>query len=129
MENVSKLLRIAFYVILFFIGITVLYQSSKSLYSITEKSADTFADDNNLYQADMADINHYTQREELIAILMEDISYNIDIMDPSGSYTIETGTYNPVNINSIALSANQYEKNYLYDEGGQIIKITYQFIP
>ena len=129
MENVIKFLSIAFYVILFFIGVTVLYQSSKSLYSITEKSADTIADDNNLYQAELADSDHYTLRAELIAVLMEDISYNIGIVDPSGSYSAETGTFNPNNIKSIVLTANQYEKNYLYDEGGQITKIMYHFVP
>jgi Flp pilus assembly protein TadG len=128
MENITKFLRNAFYVVLFFISVTMLYQSSKSLYSVTKKSGDVIADDNNLYQANLTDTNHYIQRAELIAILMEDVSYNINIVDPSGTYSVEADSYNPVNITGIVLSANQYEKSYSYDESGKIVKIMYRFI-
>lgn len=129
MENITKFLRTAFYVFLFFIGITILYKASKSFSGITEKTADAIADDVNLYQTESSDTVHLTSRAELIAILMGDISYDISVMDPSGLYSAVAKAYNPGNITDITLTASQYEKSYSYDGDGQILKIMYRFIP
>ncbi len=129
MENVTKFLRATFYSIVFFAGVSILYQSSLDMNRIVEATADLVADDKNLYQADLKDSNHFTLRAELLAMLMEDIPYDVSISDPSGMYLLEAGSYNPVNITDIVLSAYRYEQSYSYDESGRITKLIYRFIP
>ncbi len=128
MENVIKLLRVAFYVSVFTLGITLLYLMSEKLRSTSERFADVIAGDNLLYEAPLTNQRDTALRVELIALLMEDITYDINIEDPAASYSLTAGTYHPEDIIGIALTGNRYEKRYVYNESGDIIKIFYQYI-
>ncbi|HKL79780.1 MAG TPA: hypothetical protein VJ888_05010 [Mobilitalea sp.] len=128
MENVTKFLRTAFYVVILFLGVIVLYHMSQRFNSIAERSADAVASDSILYEAELRESNCYIVRAQLIAILMEDLQYDIDIADTSGTYSIKAENYNPEYITWLTLTAERYQQSYIYEEDGKIEKITYSYV-
>ncbi len=85
MDKIVKLLHMAFDVIIFFIAITLLYLMFGQFTSLAEKSTDIISDDNMMYEAHITDITHYTTRSDLLALLLEELEYDIDVVDASGS--------------------------------------------
>ena len=128
MENVIKLLRISFYVLVFTLGITMLCVMSEQLKGASERSADVIAEDNVLYEAPLTEHKEIATRAELIALLLEDILYNINIADPTAFYRLIAGSYHPEDLAEITLTGRRYDKSYVYNERGDIITISYQYI-
>lgn len=128
MENVTKFIRTAFYMVIFFLGVIVLYHMSQRYNSIVERSADAVASDSILYEAELRVDNYCIVRAQLIAILMGDIQYDIEIADHSGTYSIKAENYNPEYITGLILTAERYQQSYTYEEDGKIDKITYSYV-
>ena len=128
MENTSKLLRIAFYTIVFFTGISFLSLMSREVFNIADQSADVIASDNILYEAPLQNQRYLIKKNEIIAQLMEDIQYDISIVDSIGTHLIYTESFNPEDITDLVLTSDQYEKNYKYNEEGDIEAILYRYV-
>lgn len=128
MENTSKLLRIAFYTIVFFTGISFLSLMSREVFNIADQSADVIASDNILYEAPLQNQRYLIKKNEIIAQLMEDIQYDISIVDSTGTHLIYTESFNPEDITDLVLTSDQYEKSYTYNEEGDIEAILYRYV-
>jgi hypothetical protein len=128
MDKIFKLLRMAFNVIIFFIAITLLYTMFQQYKSLTDNSADIVAEDNMMYEAYIADTTHYITRSELIALLLGDLEYDIEVMDVSGIYNIIAKGYNPSDIGVYVFKSNNYKKTYIYKLDGMIKRIKYQYV-
>ena len=128
MDKIFKLLEMAFHVVILFIALTLLYTMSHKFTSLIVKSADMNAEDNMLYEAYLVKEEHYISHAELIAILLEDIEYDIEVVDEAGSYKITAEGYSPSDIGLYVFASQKYEKSYVYNLSGTIVKIRYQSV-
>ena len=128
MENATKLLRVAFYVIVFFTGISLLYLMSRGVFSITDQSANIISLDSILYEAPLQNQRYIAKKDEIIAQIMEDIQYDISIVDPTRTYIINAVSYNSEDITDLVLTSDEYEKSYNYNEEGFIKTILYRYV-
>jgi hypothetical protein len=125
MDKILKLLQMAFHVIILFMALTLLYTMSRKFTSLTEKTADIIMKDNILYEAHLDKQEHYITHAELIAILLEDIEYDIEVVDKAESYKITAETYSPSDIELYIFVSRKFKKSYVYNINGTIAKIRY----
>ena len=128
MENVFKLLRLAFYIIIFFAAITLLYAMFSRTDSLIDKSIDHVAEDTVMYEAYITEKNHYSARAELITLLLDKLEYDLEIVDESGSYAIIADGYSPDDIGLYVLTSENYKKSYIYNLNGTIFKIAFHYV-
>ncbi len=128
MENVTKLLRVSFYIIIFFTGITLLYLMSRRVENVTDLSLEAMNSDNILYEAPLENQRYLANQAEIIAQIMDDIPYEISIIDQTSTYLIHTEAYYVEDMADIVLTSDQYEKSYQYNEEGMIQTILYRYV-
>ncbi|MDF2942801.1 MAG: hypothetical protein K0S01_1659 [Herbinix sp.] len=128
MDKIVKLLQIAFDVTIFFLALTLLYTMSFKFTSLTEVSADIIAEDNMLYEAYLMKEEYNVSRTELITLLLEEIEYDIEVVDLIQSYTIVAEEYSPSDIGLYDFRSKKFKKSYVYSINGTIAKIRYQHL-
>jgi hypothetical protein len=128
MDKILKLLHMAFNVIIFFMAITLLYTMFDRFISLTDKSADAIAEEDTLYETYLATEEHYASRSELITLLLEDLEYDIEVVDETGTYAISADGYSPSEIGLYIFKSKKFEKSYSYKLNGSIAKIKYKYI-
>ena len=128
MENVTKLLRVSFYILIFFTGITLLYLISRRVESVTDLSLEVMNSDNILYEAPLENQSYLANQAEIIAQIMDDIPYEISIIDQTSTYLIHTEAYYAEDMADIVITSDQYEKSYQYNEEGMIQTILYRYV-
>jgi len=128
MGNVFKLLEASFNVIVFFLAITLLFSLYHQLDVTVEKSADYVVGDTSVYEATPLEKCHYITKTELIAVLMGEPEYDMEVIDESGTYTILAQEYSLYNIGLYSLKSDQYEKSYIYNLNGNISKIIFRYV-
>jgi len=128
MDKILKLLQMAFHVVILFIALSLLYTMSHTFTSLTEKTADIVMKDNILYEAYLVKDEHYASRAELITLLLEEVEYDMAVVDEAGTYTITAEGYSPSDIGLYVFASQKYEKSYVYNLSGTIVKIRYQSV-
>jgi len=128
MENVFKLVRMAFNVIIFFIALTLLYMMFRQYDSLVRESAESISGDNLMYESVPLETNHYITKGDLISLLMDGLEYDVEIVDASGTYLIISKDYNPSSIDLYPITSEKFEKSYSYHLNGGITKIIFRYI-
>jgi hypothetical protein len=128
MEKILKLLHMAFNVIIFFTAITLLYSMHHRFVSLTDRTADHIADNDTLYETYLTSEEHYASQGEIITLLLEELEYNIEVVDETGTYVIYADRYNPSEIGLYIFKSKMFEKRYTYNLNGSIAKIKYRSI-
>lgn len=70
MENASKFLRHAFYFLIFFLAVTLLYVMSGKFDMISKNTAGSISRSTAMMEAYLDKTVHYVKKAELIALLM-----------------------------------------------------------
>jgi hypothetical protein len=119
MENVNKLMQMAFSAIIFCIGLTILFFKAKTFHSFLDEARDAQKEDV-IYQQYPIENHETVSYAELIATLMQPLNYDIMIDTKrisAGCHTADLMEYGIQKIN--------YRKSYLYDESGAVTMVVY----
>jgi hypothetical protein len=121
MEDTLKLLKLAFAIIVFCIGFTIMSYESKTFHVITRTTREKFKAEE-LYQQ-FNDLDRNTvSRSELIAALFHPLDYDIMI----DGAIIRKSEHNNDFIAGYGINEEEYIKTYQYDLTGKVILITYE---
>lgn len=128
MENIYKLLRMSFSVIVFFLAIALLYSMKDSLDHLLDSTAKHITGDNLVSQTQPLDTNHDSSRAEIIALMMRELEYDIEIIGKTETYILESEGYLPSDIELYPFEGEKFEKSYSYNFNGEIAKIIFRHI-
>lgn len=127
MENILKFLQSAFYVMVYFLGIMVLYQMNSHFNDLADVTVGRITEENMVTAAVPLNQDCYITKGELLAYLTEVLTYDMEIIDPSNQYTILRESYNPAHIGLYSFAGERYRKIYHYKPNGEIAKIEFRY--
>lgn len=128
MENVPKFLKLTFNLAIFFIGITQLYAMSNNYHKLVNLSSKQVLESQTVYQNYSHEKDNYISLSKLIAHLMGNLEYNMEIKLASKRYLISCKEHKPEEIGQYDLPDIDYKKIYQYDLNGNIDKIIFEGI-
>lgn len=121
MEHITELIHQAFAVFLFCISITVLLISYHS-YLNTLNSAKRIQKNDIIYQQYQENEKDIAPRSEVIALLLHELDYDVEI----DGILISKSEDTEENISSYYITHEKYLKSYAYDNDGIITRIIYK---
>lgn len=124
MEQINKLFYLLFSIILFCIGLALLIFEDKSYHNSLTTIRDG-AKEAPLYEQYNREEGNKVTYGWLIASLMYPLDIDIVIND----CVIRAAEHDAGKIEGYSISQTNFEKNYIYDEEGNITMVTYKSIP
>lgn len=126
MENTLKFLWSAFHVIVYFLGIMLLYQMNYHFNDLVDVTTGRIIEDNMVYAAAPINKGNIITKGELVSYLTEELRYDMEIIDQSNQYLILREEYSPPLIGLYSFTGEFYEKIYHYKQNGEISKIEFR---
>lgn len=121
MENITKLLKMAFAAIIFCIGIACLFYEMKTYHTSLAGVRELYKEDKVAYMEynskDIMTVNY----SELIAILMQPLEINIMVNDK----LIDKESHTADQLASYGILNTVYQKTYHYDAEGNVDLVIY----
>lgn len=101
---------------------------SSNYHKLVTISSEQVLESQAVYQTNLHEKNNYISQSRLIAHLMGDLQYNMEIKLGSISYLISCEEHKPEEIGQYDLPDIDYKKTYQYDLKGDIDKIIFEGI-
>lgn len=120
MENVNRLMQIAFAAIVFCIGLTILIFKTKIYHSLLEEEKELLKEEV-IYQQYNSDHSNIVSDSYLIAALMQPLDYDVMI----DTTVVRKTEHSTDKISSYGIQDTDYIKSYQYNDNGEIIMILY----
>lgn len=121
MENITKLIQMAFAAIVFCISIACVFFETKTYNTALATVRELYKDDDVVYMQYNPDVSVTVSYSELIAILMQPLEYDL-LVD---SYRIYKITHTADQISLYGIQRSEYIKSYHYNANGEIDLIIY----
>lgn len=125
MDNISDFLIISFSTALFCIGIHVFMLSYNEYDKAYEKAVEGYQNEYVVTQvaSKTSDKVSYS-KNQIVALLLEPLDYDIQV----DSYVIKKDFHNKSKIKEYTISHGLYDKQYIYNSQGDIIKVQFNSI-
>jgi hypothetical protein len=121
MENVNKLLYLAFASVVFCMGLIFLVYEIRSYRDVLETTRESYKNQE-LYQQYNTTEESIVPRSELIATLFQPLDYDIKIDD----FIIRRTEHSTDKISGYGINKKNYFKSYEYDLNGNLTMVVYK---
>lgn len=120
MDQINKIIKTSCAVLIFCIGLWLMFNQTRAYMKVLSKARETIKEDV-VYQQQNTDNRQIVSYGELVALLLEPLDYDIRIDERN----ISKSEHNKAMIHSYGIMQGNYIKSYEYDNEGNICRIIY----